>query len=281
MKRTLAFILAVLMLLPFTGCTPPAGGSHPRLFVVASHSLLGVLGRDREDVLILEEDDFGRVMFAYVGHTVTSDRPRDMYNILAVLIAQRTTRRYSYFYDGINVILHEIDVDCGPTAQVYLNEAFIIEHFSEEQLEQLKEDNSWNEELNEDRFFRVRVATGDKTRHMTSVPVEVRVEAYFVASGGFRRTLTTDSPSVTPRRFQHRFDVPLTMDRNGNVIYFIRGGVYDAGTQEWTFYPAFLFMFDRRGNLIEGAVMELTDLWDYRDQLQEFKELNGWSFSYR
>ena len=252
MKRVLAFILAVLMSLSFIGCHPPAGDSRPDLFVVATHSLLGVLGRTYEDTMVLEEDDFGRVMFAYLGNTKTSSRSHRMYNIVAVAIAQRTTRRYSYFYDGINVIFHEVGVPDGPTALEFLNEVFVKEHFSEEQLEQLKVENSWNEELNEDRFFRVRVARGDKRRHMTRASEEA------FPSG--------------------RTGIPLTMDRNGNVIYFSRSHS-NAGVGFSP--PGFLFMFDSDGELIEGAVMELTDLWDYRDELREFKEANGWAFTYR
>jgi len=255
MKRITTFILVALMLLPLAGCSPLAGGSHPELFVVATHSLLGVSGLNREDVIILEEDDFGRVMFAYGGSTIASDRPGATFNILAVLIAQRTTRRYSYFYDGINFILHEIEGDWWPTALEFLSEAFIMEHFSEEQLEQLKEGNSWNEELNEDRFFRVRALRGDKRRHLRTVSEEAQREA-FPVSGSF---------SVLN-------SVPLTMDRYGNVLYFMRSW---AGR-------SFLVMFDRDGNLIEDTgVMELYDPWDYRDQLREFKEANGWSFYYR
>jgi len=254
MKRVLAFMLAVLILLSFAGCTPPAGNVNPELFVVASHSLLGVLGRDREDVFILEEDDFDRVMFAYLGHTVTSDRPHDMFNILAVAIVQRTTRRYSYFYDGMNVIFREIEVSGSLWAADFLSEEFVMEYFTEEQLEQLREENSWNEELNEDRLFRVRVARGDKRRHLTYVPEEAQEAAIPI-----------------PGEFWARRSMPLTMDKNENVIYFMRG--WDG--------RGFLLMFDSDGDFIEGAVMELYDLWDYRDQLREFKEAHGWSFTYR
>jgi len=252
MKRILALFLAVLMLFPFTGCTPPAGSYRPELFVVASHSLLGVLGRDREGVLIIEEDDFGRVMFAYAGNAITSSRSGAMYNILAVAIVQRTARQHSYFYDGINIIFLEIDVDCGPSALDFLDKDFVLERFSEEQLEQLKAENDWNEELKEDRFFRVRVARGDKTRHMTSVSREAQEEAFQVAVEGAR---LLNAASL-------RRSIPLSMDSNGSVIYFMAGQRTDRG---------FLSMFDSDGNLIENTgIMELYDLWNYRDQLREF-----------
>jgi len=264
MKRILALFLAVLMLFPFTGCTPPAGNVNPELFVVASHSLLGVLGRDREGVLIIDEDDFGRVMFAYAGNTITSNRPGAMYNILAVAIVQRTTRQHSYFYDGINIIFLEIDVDCGPSALDFLDKDFVLERFSEEQLEQLKEENDWNEEIKEDRFFRVRVARGDKTRHMTSVSEEAKRGAFEEAFGEAFEEATFGSV------FFLRSSIPLTTDQDGNVLFLISA------------VRTFLLMFDSDGTLIEETgIMELYDLWNYRDQLREFKEANGWAFYYQ
>ena len=72
------------------------------------------------------------------------------------------------------------------------------------------------------------------------------------------------------------------MDNNGNVIFFMRGSYRSVETQRLAHYPSFLFMFDAEGNLVEDTgIMELTDLWDYRNQLREFKEINGWSFYYR
>ena len=265
MKRVLALLLAMLMVLSLAGCQVYSG-AHPELHVVAIHSILGGGGGYREDILVLEEDVFGRVMFAYVG--MTTVRADFNHSVLAVLVAQRSTRRYSYFYDGINIILHEIDVPWEETITDFLDEAFVMERFSEEQLEQLQAKNSWNEELNEDRFFRVRVSRHGKGRYMTRVPDQRLREA--VAS-----VFSALSP---PARVP---SMPLTMDSNGNVIHFIYGRRFDRETQASLFFPASLFMFDRNGSLIEGAVMELYDLWDYRDQLREFKELNGWAFTYR
>jgi len=208
--------------------------------------------------LILEEDDFGRVMFAYVAGSLTSDRP-NRFNLLAVLIAQRTTRSHSYFYDGFNVILYDLDWPSPSlrNALDFFEEDFVMEHFTEEQLEQLKEENSWNEELDEDRFFRVPVSRRPKTHYMTYVSDDA-LRSAFRASGGGAQWL----PGRT---------VPLTMDKNGNVIYFMRG---------WG-GRGVLLMFDGDGNWIRDTAMELYDLWDYRDQLREFKEAHGWSFTYR
>ena len=262
-KKCGIFILVALIVLSFVGCVTPDprfyDGSYPELYVVATHSLLGVWGGLREYVLILEKDTFGRVMFAYLGGTTATDANIND-SILAVLIAQRTTEHHSCFYQGINFIMLEMQERhrrLPESASVFFDEYFVMRHFTVEQLEQLKADNSWNEELNEDRFFRVPVSRHRKTRYMTYISEEVQREVY---------SAVTESGTLN--------------HINGNVIFFMRGSRREDGVR--IRYPAFLIMFDADGNLIEGTgAMELTDLWDYREQLREFKEINGWSFSYR
>ena len=270
-KRVLTLVLAVLMIFSFIGCSDPTlyDGSHPELFVVATHSLLGVWGGWGEVVLVLEEDAFGRVLFAYAGFSSGSDIGGAL-NILAVLVSQRTTETHSYFYSGINVISHEIAMqvrDFNSSASEFLSEDFVMEHFTEEEIAQLKAGNSWNEELDEDRFFRARISRRRKSLYMTNVSEEALREAYLAV-------VEIDSFNA------ERDSIPLTMDKNGNIIFFIQGRRFEPRVT--IRYPTFLFMFDADGNLIEGTgVMELIDLWDYCDQLREFKEANGWSFYYR
>jgi len=260
MKKLLALVLVVLMILSLTGCIS-ANDSSRHLHVVAHHSLLGVWDDRWEETVILEEDDFGRVMFAFAGSTAMSDRSGSSFNILAVLIMQRTTGRHAYFYDGVNVILHEIGGLPPPIAS-----RFVTRYFSEEQLEQLKEENDWNRALDEDRFFRVRVSYRCKTHYMTDVSRQTKRESLEAVSEGFHSGNS----------------VPLTADRNGNVLYVMRGRSFDWEERKYSVTQSFLFMFNSDGNLIEETgVMELTDLWNYREQLREFKEANGWNFYYR
>ena len=251
-NNVFAFTLAVLILLSSAGCTIPFyyDGSHPELFVVATHSLLGVRGGIGEDILILEDDAFGRIMFAYVGSTLARNNMA-FYNILAILIAQKTTEEHSYFYPGINFILYEINVPNRSPQRVsakelFFDEDFVMERVYEGQLDQLKIENSWNEKLNEDEFFRVPISRHNKARYMTSVSEEAQQEAYLATIGDVQFHRNAGS-------------IPLTMDKNGNVIFFVRGSRRDNAT--WIFYPAVLLMFDADGNLIENTgAMELTDL---------------------
>ena len=258
-----------------TSCNNPTyfNRDHPELYVIATHSLLGVWGMWGDSILFLEEDSFGRIMFAYTGNSITSDN-RTMDNILAILIAQKISNTYSYFYQGINFILHEIyGPPRGPTtpaSDIFFNKCFVKNHFSSEQIEQLKLENSWNEKLNYDKFFRVFISRHRRTHYLTYISDESQKDAYLSVVDNARFIIGRDS-------------IPLTMDKNGNIVYFIRGRYRDSEMRQlWIYYPAFLFMFDSNGILIEETgTMELTDLWNYRDQLREFKELNGWSFTYR
>ena len=84
MKKAIALLLIICMLLSLGGCVAYIT-SQPDLYVVAVHSLLGVWGGDREGILVLEEDDFGRIMFAYGGSTIISSNT-SIFNVVAVLI---------------------------------------------------------------------------------------------------------------------------------------------------------------------------------------------------
>ena len=274
MKKRLVLALIILAVFMLAACDDYTfyDGRHPELFVIASHSLLGVSGGLWEDIMILDEDAFGRILFAYSGFTITNDS-RSSFNILAVLVAQRTTETHSYFYGGDNFILAEISLNRSQVRSVrdFLDEPFVMQHFTVEQIEELKTENSWNEELNEDRFFQVQISRRNKEQYLTHVTQETQQEAY-------RAVVSFAEHS----RFRPRRGVPLTMDRDGNVIFFMRERSYDSSTQIMSFYPAFLFMFDSGGELIaDTGTMELTDLWNYRDQLREFKEANEWNFYYR
>ena len=88
MKKRLVLALIILAVFVLSACDDYTfyDGSHPELFVIASHSLLGVSGGLWEDIMILDEDAFGRILFAYSGFTITND-PASSFNILAVLVA--------------------------------------------------------------------------------------------------------------------------------------------------------------------------------------------------
>ena len=262
-RKAFIWILAALTLLSSVGCSDVTfyNGSHPELFVVAAHSLLGVRGGSGEDTLILEEDGFGRVMFAYIGHTIASDN-WSLYNVVAVLIAQRTTEGHSYFYPGVNFILREIELSPPMLTPIgdFFYEDFVRGLFTERRMELLKEENSWNGELNEERLFRVTVSRRNKRRYMTQVSADVQQAVYTAVAGAQLGHIS--------------HSVPLTMDKNGNIIFFMRG-LHHRGSERIR-HPAFLVMFNVEGG--RTGHMRLTDLWDYREQLREFKEAHGWSF---
>ena len=75
-------------------------------------------------------------------------------------MAQRSTEAHSYFYDAINFAVTEINLSRTQyrTAVEFLDERSVMQHFTIEQIEELKAENSWNEELNEDRFFQVPIS---------------------------------------------------------------------------------------------------------------------------
>jgi len=263
MKKLLFFALIILLLLAPTGCVPTGcqpdplryNGKYPELHVVATNSILGVLGQDADNILVLDEDDFGRVMFAFTGDTSHEE-------VIAVLVAQKTTKTHSYFYDGANDIFCPLRV-----AWPYkLTRDLVSERFTDEQIAQLKQDNDWNKEIDDSKLFKAEITI---KKNNDIVPWSKRVAAYEQASP--IGEVTFDD--------HYSYNALLTTDADGKSIYYIRGRLYVSGAKSFVFTGSYLFMFDKDGTLIDKTgTEEVTDFWNYHDQLRRFKEINGWRF---
>lgn len=253
MKRIISFLMAISIVLVATSCDCFScyKGNNIELWTVALNSLLGVSGFESDGILILEEDNFGRRMFAYNGYSSNG-------HILAVLISQKTTDDKSYFIDGVNSVICQIEQDY-PTKPI--DEGLISEHFTKEQLDKLKEENDWNKEIDEGKLFGVKIT------RMKPDPVPIRKQ---------RKAFSTASDE---NDFDSGYSTLLATDKNGKLLYYMRGNRYNDEKDDYEFTKSYLVMLDKNGNLIEETgIEELKDLWNYREQLKKFKESNNWSF---
>ena len=258
MKKLHVIVILLIITTSLYGCVFPLiyRGEYPELHAIAIHSLLGVSGYDNDRIAILEEDGFGRVMFSYLGYANTASGVD--HRIFAILIGQSMTEIDSCFYDNINYIICEIDGSVYNGFTV-VDTDFVMKHFTDEQVEGLKLENDWNMELDRNKFFKV-----SNTRERTTpLPISTLRKAFENVSHDFHASYATF----------------LTMDKNGNLLYFMRGKKPDSKNGDYFFTQSYLFMFDNDGKLVrDTGIMELTDLWNYRAQLKSFKEANNWSF---
>jgi hypothetical protein len=218
------------------------------MWTIAVNSLL-VRGYYDDMVIVVDSDDYGRVMFLYLGNRA------DDINI-SLMVSQKTTDTEAYFYDGINYLLEkETRLDNNLEATLEL----IPYYFSTEQIDNLKTINDWNKPIDEGKLFKVEI-TNRKYDKYSDKQLE---EAFNTVSPYFHRT----------------YAYYFTTDKNGNSVYLMIGVRYDETLKKRVRDQAYLFMLDKDGKLVgPDAVEPIDDLWHYQEQLYKFKEKNGWAF---
>jgi hypothetical protein len=264
-KKICKMILMLLIILSLTSCgafddllTPGRiefeyTGEYPELYSVAINSILGTLGHggvpgptDRAlqpNIRILDEDDYGRVLFFY-DEGVSRLSPY-MKN-LNLIIIQKAEGNYAYFYPYYNF-----------NSSSYENNRW---EFTDEDIETLKEGNSWNQKLSEDsEFVRVRIA---RRKEDGPVSFEQLVQLYRLVFPDI-----VSGPSV--RNMDERM-VFLRMDNYGRSIFLSVGAGDNQGK-----YFAILLQPDHSLDL-ETGVLEIVNHTSYQTELRLFKEANGW-----
>jgi len=226
-------------------------GDNPELYSVAINSILGIhgyalssWGPQRPTVRILEEDNYGRVMFLYSEDSYISP--------VSIVVMQKADEVYAYFYPHYNF---------------FSDWFFFLEEDPDiESVAALKETNSWNQEMSDaSEFVRVRIV-----RYPEPGPIadETLIEAF--------RSVFPGSPS---RPNQITANNPfLRMDSYGRSVYLIFGPQWEYIDDEYvrTFvYVAILFQPDHSLDIDNGTLL-ITDLFNYQTDLRLFMEANGW-----
>ena len=91
----MAFLPRIIHSLIFRPVDNVYGGDYPELFSVAISSVLGMRGVDFHwpDIIILDEDDHGRIIFEYSEGDLYRSR----------LVMQKVQDGYAYFYPHYNL----------------------------------------------------------------------------------------------------------------------------------------------------------------------------------
>jgi len=264
---------------------------YPELFSVALASVLGTgsdIGWYYPDIIILEEDDYGRILFEY----------DEEFLYPSLLIIQRVEDGYAYFYPHYNFILSAQrgfswaeDIPDFPDEEMLnrwlelreisreMREGDILEsfeevmeieremrlmlekipeepRFSDEEMERLKQANSWNQEMRDtSEFVRVRIVREKETG---PVPPEILVEMHHVFFPDASSRISANNISYNM--------IFLRTDNYGRSIYSTLGSYTQF---------AILFQPDHSFNP-ETGILETTDRNNYQTELRLFMEANGW-----
>ena len=256
-KTMRIFILLVLsMSILFTGCVAwdpllPYSGESGSLMAVAVHSIPGVRSYAEDQLLIIDQDDYGRILFATL--LTGSWMIKDSYNecILSLLVVQRTDDSFSYIYSENNYLITSLN------KVVPLTIDLINQHFPEKTVLALKQNNDWN------------IAPEDAVA--TTICVPNIVEKNHSLSSKAKRAVTEKIGTNIREEF-------FRCDQTGNSLYFILNVYGESSKYEW-----YLIMLDESGCLIdeESAFLRLDniEMADIPSTIATFMSNNAWDES--
>ena len=231
-----AFIPAVLALMTLLLCSGCYGkkdytGDYPELYTAAIHSIPGNQGYDEHPefffsstVEVLDEDDYGRVLFVYCEH-----------EIYAVLVCQKADGDYVYFYPDYNYI--------AASKQKY--PTMPEDYFTGDEIEALKEINDWNMEPDESKYISVRITT---TKSNGPVKDKTVMEFYTEILGSDVSTRTRSGVKY------------LTTDEYGRSIYLGYGTYGSSRVVALLFDPD--GTYDAKNGVMEMTRDDLYDCQD-------------------
>lgn len=244
--------------------TPYGGyeGVYSAFYTEAIYSLLGNRGYffDGEiladpDIIIIEEDDFGRTMFSYVEN--------NSINSFNYLIAQKTDNQYVYFYPDFNFISSEYNT--------YMQTPETV--FTLDEIDGFKAINDWNLPLDESKMVRFEIT------NLKEIPVSTVPDDTFET---LLKAVARRSNYLGDDYLYHRSEYFLT-DDYGRTMYYVYGIGDDAeGTVvsphsiTQYFHAVVIIQPDGTFDVYE-SIMLLSNLQEYQRNLRAFKIVNRWN----
>lgn len=221
---------------------------------VATHNaVIGVTGNIDDDLMVLEEDDFGRVLFAYISinnNLVQGD-------LLILIIVQKATNEITYVYDGINYLYIDLE-----GYHIKLTKSLVNSFFSREAIDQLKVANDWGQPLDETRWFSIEVS---------------KDKPYLVPN----KTILNLRDTLDEVIFCPGCVDRLSVDKNQKKLLVFRKMILDEIDHVMPESPTYLVMFDENSKIIEETGIRFVsqaDIMNIYDILYQFKIDNGWAF---
>lgn len=144
MKRIVIFLICIVIMLScFSGCIAwdpiiRYTGQSNDLMATAIHSIPGVESDIDDTLMVLEEDDYGRVMFAVCLTRTFLIRNSWDNCVAALVIMQKSNDNYVYFYPEMNYRLVHLD------KYTELTEDVVKRLFPSDMISELKVTNCWN-----------------------------------------------------------------------------------------------------------------------------------------
>lgn len=254
--------LCILFILVFTtGCRSYKGyhGEYPELWTVAVHNLLGTRGYfqqggivDESQIKVVEEDSYGRVLFAYTELSEVSS--------INLLIMQKKDDNYAYYYPDYCFVSNRVP-SRDYSVLNYVIDDYLSLAFPEKLIERLKEQNDWNKDIDETKCVRREITRAKKE---PKIREELLEKLYNIAIHNNDENNTV-----------YKYSIYFTSDSDGRMIFLSAGITSSQTDPKWVYY---VFIINRDWSYLEEYYsMRLADLYNYQITLRTLKQLNNWS----
>lgn len=214
-------------------------GLNPELYSIAINSLLGARGYIDSSEMSFHPELTILESDQY-GRKLFLYYENNIISTYSLFISQKSDLDYAYFYPDYNFISAPENI------------------FTEEDIHELKTGNDWDKEIVMDKCNKVEIVYEKDLGG--SIESENVMELYRIILGedASRSMLFIDF---------------FTKDNYGRSIYLGTGEVSEEGEQRRV-----VMLFQPDGKYDESnSYMELTDFYNYQDELKEFKDLNDWN----
>lgn len=247
-KRIVLFLLILSLLIVLAACdaVPTAGhGTPAEDFPLFSMVMVGVVGGESAGyVRRLEEDAYGRILFEFALGNLLN--PYYDNGIRGYGICQKIEDGYAYYYEDI----------------FYVG-ARTVEEIEEDRIEELKQINDWDQELQPERpLARIKSFTD---RYEDNI-LDISKKEVQAALNTFGTVIGLDSKTLK------QYDISYSCrDAEGKVLYYIATRESNSKTSK-----LYAIIIEPNTQATENSIIQIEDPYNCRDTMRKFKELNEW-----
>lgn len=241
MKRFLILIVC-LTTLSLVGCKKNYSGDYPELYTVAIHSLLWNKGFSTKTDKFCDPT-IEIIENDHYGRVLFQYTEKSFTSDIAfssLVIMQFSTKEYVYYYEDFNFIAKE-----------KVSYSDVIVEFDSKEIEKLKECNDWDKELNLDKCTKKEISNVKE-----KIPIEEeKLKKIYSTYDGYRSNLTYF----------------LSGDEYGRFICY--SSIFIIKDDEHI-EQSVVILFQKD---LSYSIFTPKSIYNYQDELKEFKTLNNWN----
>lgn len=214
--------------------------------------VLGAGSSEFESISIIEEDSYGRIMFYYAGVDSNIYKKR----LRIICICQKSSKKYTYYYEDDCFFVCK---DLGDWSNVS-----DILPLVQDELEELKELNDWDNELDESKMTSAKIVKNFRDK-----------PEYHDGSQHYKTALSTIKCS---EGYSWDYYI-MCSDKAGRQLILMQEKPNDSTvSDELEDVRTFLVIVSNE-EYVSKRELTSEELYDYRDIIKEFKAANNWNKS--